>query len=312
MALAIRTESLSKAYGRVLALRGLDLEVEEGTVFGYLGPNGAGKTTTMKILSGLARATAGRAWVAGVEVTANPRAAQALIGAVVEVPRPYPHLTVAETLRYLGELRGLKTRVLNRRVEEVLGLLGLEQVAGRRGSQLSRGMQQRLALGAAILASPPVLLLDEPTSGLDPAGIVEVRNLVRQEAARGAAVFLSSHLLREVQETADVVGFLHRGVLLRVARVSEDAGAESYILEFAQEPPAEALEVASRMPGVVSLERKAPLRFALGFRGSPTERGELVAALVRRGAKVSYLGLASPGGSLEEMYISLIGGEGEE
>jgi ABC-2 type transport system ATP-binding protein len=230
---------------------------------------------------------------------------------VVEVPRPYPHLTAAETLSYLGELRGLKGTALRDRVDELLARLGLASVSGKRGSQLSRGMQQRLALAAALLASPPVLLLDEPTAGLDPAGMVEVRNLVREEAARGVTVFLSSHLLREIQEVADVVGFLHRGRLLRVASAEEVRGPEPWTLEFAEEPPWEALEAASRLPGVVSIERKGGLEFSLSLLGSAQERAALVETLVRRGARLSYLGRPSGGSGLEELYLSLLGEEGE-
>jgi len=209
----IRVESLVKTYGKVRALDGLDLTVEPGTVFGFLGPNGAGKTTTMRILTGLARQTSGRAWVAGVDLTTDGRHLARRIGYLPEEPAFYPWMTPREFLGYLGRLYGLSVSELTARVHDLLELVKLTEVSRRRIGGFSRGMRQRLALAAALVNRPEVLFLDEPASALDPAGRKEVLDLI--EGLRGqCTVLMSTHILSDVERVCDVIGIIARGKMI--------------------------------------------------------------------------------------------------
>lgn len=214
---SIRIEGLVKTYGRVRALDGLDLNVEPGTVFGFLGPNGAGKTTTMRILTGLARPTSGRAWVAGMDLAADGRHLSRRIGYLAEEPAFYPWMTPREFLDYLGRLYGLSANERTARINELLELVKLTEVRQRRIGGFSRGMRQRLALAAALVNRPEVLFLDEPASALDPAGRKEVLDLI--EGLRGqCTVLMSTHILADVERVCDFVGIIARGKLLVQSR----------------------------------------------------------------------------------------------
>ncbi len=220
---AIRVEGLSKTYGQVQALNGLNLAVEPGTVFGFLGPNGAGKTTTIRVLTGLAPASAGRAWVMGVEVTAGRAAAHAAarhMGHLPEEPAFYTWMTPREFLDHVGRLYGLSAADRSARTRELLELSGLAEVARRRIGGFSRGMRQRLCLAQALMNRPEVLLLDEPVSALDPAGRKEVLELI--ERLRGqCTVFMSSHILADVERVCDTVAIIARGKLVTQAPRAE-------------------------------------------------------------------------------------------
>ena len=214
---SIRIEGLVKTYGKVRALDSLELTVEPGTVFGFLGPNGAGKTTTMRILTGLARPTSGRAWVAGVDLSADGRHLARRIGYLPEEPAFYPWMTPHEFLDYLGRLYGLSGSDRAARVNDLLELVKLTEVRRRRVGGFSRGMRQRLALAAALVNRPEVLFLDEPASALDPAGRKEVLDLI--EGLRGqCTVLMSTHILADVERVCDVIGIIARGKMIVQSR----------------------------------------------------------------------------------------------
>jgi ABC-2 type transport system ATP-binding protein len=209
----IRIEGLHKYYGQVHALDGLDLTVEPGTVFGFLGPNGAGKTTTIRILTGLARATQGDAWVAGEKVSADFKPVAHRIGYLPEEPAFYDWMTPREFLDHIGRVFGLPASQRAARVKELLELVGLEDVSKRRISGFSRGMRQRLGLAQSLVNKPEVLLLDEAVSALDPAGRKEVLELL--ERLRGqCTVFMSTHILTDVERVCDTIGIIARGKML--------------------------------------------------------------------------------------------------
>lgn len=213
---AIRTEGLRKSYGAVHALDGLDLAVEPGTVFGFLGPNGAGKTTMIRILTGLARATGGRAWVAGTEVGSGGRDVAHRIGHLPEEPAFYSWMTPGEFLDYVGRLFGLRAADRAARCGELLELVGLADVSRRRIGGFSRGMRQRLGLAQALVNRPDVLFLDEPVSALDPGGRRDVLELI--ERLRGqCTVFMSTHILADVERVCDTIGIVARGRLITLA-----------------------------------------------------------------------------------------------
>ena len=207
---AIRIAGLHKSFGQVRALDGLSLTVEPGSVFGFLGPNGAGKTTAMRILTGLAHADAGQAWIDGLEVTAGRRRVGSRIGYLPQDPSFYPWMTAREFIDHVGRVFGLPAGERVARTEELLRLVGLADAAGRRVGGYSGGMGQRLGIAQALVNRPPVLLLDEPVSGLDPAGRKDLLELI--EHLRGqCTVFMSTHILADVERVCDTVGIINRG-----------------------------------------------------------------------------------------------------
>ena len=208
MTLAIRSDGLSRRFGKLPAVEGLDLRVPEGTITAFLGPNGAGKTTTIRLLLGLLKPTSGTCEVLGH----RPGEVEALrqLGAMVESPSLYGHLTGFENVEITRLMRGGARSETDR----VLEVVGLTRDAHRVVQQYSLGMRQRLAMALALFGSPRLLVLDEPTNGLDPSGIQEIRELIRQVPKQtGATVFLSSHILAEVEQVASNLVVIHRGVL---------------------------------------------------------------------------------------------------
>jgi ABC-2 type transport system ATP-binding protein len=216
--LALATRDLRKSYGSRLALAGLDLSVPSGVVYGFLGPNGAGKTTTMRLLTGLIHPDHGSIELLGRPFGRRDRRRLFDIGALIEQPSFYPFLSGRENLRALG---ATGARTSSARIEELLELVGLGERSRDKVSGYSLGMKQRLGIAAALLSDPKLLLLDEPANGLDPAGIVAMRETLRHLAAEGRTVFVSSHLLSEVQQMADVIGIIAAGRLVREGSMTD-------------------------------------------------------------------------------------------
>jgi ABC-2 type transport system ATP-binding protein len=242
---AIRTEGLTKHYGHVVALDHLDLEVRPGEIFGFLGPNGAGKSTTVKLLLGLLRATAGRAWLSGIPVTEVERAHRS-VGCVPGDVALWPQLTGAETLELLGNLSG---NVDTRFRDELCDRFDLDP--SRRVRSYSKGNRQKVSLVAAFMTRPDLLLLDEPTVGLDPLMEAEFQALAREASNRGQTVFLSSHLLDEVEDVCQRVGILRSGVLVEVATLDELRRLTTTIFEAELEGPVPSF---ADLPDVVAQE----------------------------------------------------------
>jgi ABC-2 type transport system ATP-binding protein len=218
----IETEQLRKVYrrlrgGRTVAVEGLDLTVPEGGVFGFLGPNGSGKTTTIRCLLGLVRPSAGSARLLGADVPAGLAGVISRVGSIVETPALFPTFSGRRNLQLLGRLEGVGPKAVN----EVLERVGLAERADHLVRTYSLGMRQRLGVGAALLKDPALLILDEPANGLDPAGIKEIRQLVRRLGDEGRTVFVSSHLLTEIQATCDRVAILTRGRCVAAGPVQE-------------------------------------------------------------------------------------------
>jgi ABC-2 type transport system ATP-binding protein len=217
---SIVIENLSRYYGKFLALDGLSLMVPEKENIGLLGPNGAGKSTTLKILCGLIKPTSGKAYIDGIDVVAHPEQALQRIGAIIETPEFYSFLTPVDTLNYFGQLRGMKGEALNKRVKELIALVGLEKWSKEKIGKFSRGMKQRLGLAQTLLHDPPVLILDEPSLGLDPRGVVEFREIIKG-AGKEKTVFFASHQLVEVTQICSKVAIINNGKLLAYDSIVE-------------------------------------------------------------------------------------------
>jgi ABC-2 type transport system ATP-binding protein len=213
---AIYCQGLTKNYGEVKALIDLDLSVPYGSIFGFLGRNGAGKTTLMRLLTGLAIATSGRGWVAGLETTSASRLARARFGYLPQDPAFYTWMTAREYLDYVAQIQGLPPSERKSQIESLLVLSDLQEAANRRIQGFSGGMLQRLGIAQALIGNPPVLLLDEPTSALDPAGRYEVLDMIASLRDK-VTVFLSSHILTDIERVCDTLAVLHKGRLILVS-----------------------------------------------------------------------------------------------
>lgn len=230
-AIVLRTLGISKTYGNIAAVKDLNLEVRAHEIFGFLGPNGAGKSTTIGMILGLVRPTAGSIELFGrrLRSEADLRAALRKIGTLMEQPAFYPYLSGRDNLRILAELRG---GIPATRIDEALNMVGLAESARRRFGAYSQGMKRRLGLAAALLHQPELVILDEPTNGMDPAGMHEVRLLIKRLRDEGTTVFLSSHLLHEVEQVCDRVMILNKGQAIAQGDVSQLLGGGASLEEF--------------------------------------------------------------------------------
>jgi ABC-2 type transport system ATP-binding protein len=292
MTFALEAAGVSKAYGAVKALDGLSLTIPRGGIFGILGPNGAGKSTLFRIVLGLVRPTAGETRLLGEK--AGDIKALRRVGAVIETPRFLPWLTGRDTLRMLALESGARTADLDGWLDRV----GLTEAADRKVNGYSVGMKQRLALAAALLTRPELLILDEPTSGMDPAGILEMRALMRELADRdGVTVILASHQLDEVQRVCDAVAILDRGKLVAEGRV-DSLTAVNERLRLVASPTAKVLEILG--------DRGAADGPDAVFAALPrAEAPALIAALVTAGVEITEARWI--GGDLEKVFLSHTG-----
>jgi ABC-2 type transport system ATP-binding protein len=217
----IETQNLVKKYGDKLAVNNVNFAVQAGEVFGFLGPNGAGKTTTIKMIVGLLQPTSGMVKVAGFDVQAQPLQAKAASGYVPDTPNLYAKLSGRELLRFVGDLYNLDRQQVAQRTEELLRVLDLAEAADNTIDSYSHGMQQKASLAAALMHDPRVLVLDEPTVGLDPKSARLIKDLLRQMAERGAAVFLSTHILEIAERMCDRIGIINKGKLVAVGTMAE-------------------------------------------------------------------------------------------
>jgi ABC-2 type transport system ATP-binding protein len=217
----IESQHLSKHYGDKVAVNDVSFEVYAGEVFGFLGPNGAGKTTTIKMIVGLLQPTSGTIKVAGYDVTRHPLQAKAASGFVPDTPNLYPKLSGRELLRFVGDLYEMDRQQVERRIEELLKIFRLEEARDDTIDSYSHGMQQKTALAAALMHDPKVLVLDEPTAGLDPRSARLIKDMLRQMAERGSAVFLSTHILEIAERMCDRIGIINEGELIAVGTMQE-------------------------------------------------------------------------------------------
>ena len=298
---AIRLDNLRKRYGRTVALDGLTMTVERGEVFGFLGPNGAGKTTAVKLLLGLARATSGGGTVLGAPL--GDRRVRARIGYLPELFRYQPWLRAREVMSLHCDLAGVPRPRWDTEIGRSLELVGLEARAGDPVGAFSKGMQQRLGLGLALLGSPELVVLDEPTSALDPVGRTDVRAIIREVRERGTAVFLNSHLLTEVERVCDRVAIVDRGRVLAAGRLDELLG-EPAVRIRASGLPADA---GKRLAEFGSLRRDGDWLSVQPI--EPARVPDLVAAIVHAGGRIHAVEAGR--GSLEDRFLTLLAEGGD-
>jgi ABC-2 type transport system ATP-binding protein len=306
---SIHVEALKKYYGTVHALDGLDLDVASGTVFGFLGPNGAGKTTTLRILTGLARPTSGKAQVAGVDVLKDGGTLSRRIGHLPEEPAFYAWMTPREFLDYLGRLYGLSSNERASRTRELLALVRMEDVSRRRIAGFSRGMRQRLGVAAALIHHPEVLFLDEPASALDPAGRKEVLDLIGNLRGK-CTVLMSTHILADVERVCDVVGIIAKGRML-VQSPREELLEHYAVPAFEVEGDDQAalslwVEDLRRLPWVTAVTPRNEA-FRISVRDVQSAKRELLALAANSGLSLNRYEEVRP--TLEDVFLQLVGSE---
>jgi ABC-2 type transport system ATP-binding protein len=298
--IAVETIELAKTYAvgfwrkkpRV-ALRPLNLTVEEGEVFGFLGPNGAGKTTTLKLLMGLVFPTEGTARILGMELD-DPRV-KAQIGFLPEQPYFYDYVTAQELLDYYGQLSGIPARERSQRIQQMLGRVGLQDSAKVQLRKFSKGMLQRVGLAQAILHDPKVVFLDEPMSGLDPMGRREVRDLIQQLRDEGKTVFFSTHILSDAEALCDRVAVIHHGELRGVGAVEDltsEVRGKVELIFYGRSVPA----------ALIGIGVEAHVSGDIVNAVLPEEQQEAALDILRR-ERIRLISLNPVRGSLEEYYI---------
>ena len=294
---AIRTHELAKRYGSITALAGLTMTIPRGDVFGFLGPNGAGKTTAVKLLLGLTPPTSGDAEVLGASI--GDREALRRVGYLPELFRYQLWLTAREVLALHCELAGIDRAAWQREIEDALAIVGLSDRGSGRVGTFSKGMQQRLGLGVALLGAPDLVVLDEPTSALDPVGRHDVREIIRALGERGTTVFLNSHLLGEVEQVCDRVAIVDRGRVVAEGTLDELLGGDTVRIRV-DDLEREATSGLSRFG---QLDQDGDW---LVIRGIDNERvPELIAEIVRLGGRVYAVEPRHE--SLEDRFLRLLG-----
>ena len=298
---ALRTRGLMKRYGARPALQGLDLAVPRGVVYGFLGPNGAGKTTLMRLLVGLIRPDAGEIELLGRPYTWRQRELLFEVGALVESPTFYDYLSGRDNLRVLA---ASGAPVGKGRVDAVLALVGLGERGRDKAKTYSLGMKQRLGIAAAMLSDPALLLLDEPANGLDPSGIVAMRETLRSFTAAGKTVFISSHILPEVQQLADVVGIVDRGRLIREGRLTDllaEGGHVRVRVSAAEQPLALQQLGTLGVPTRLETGDKTDTRW-ISVSAPPRRAAEINRLLAEAGV---YASAVTSGSDLETIFLAL-------
>jgi ABC-2 type transport system ATP-binding protein len=294
---AIRTHELAKRYGSITALAGLTMTIPRGDIFGFLGPNGAGKTTAVKLLLGLTPPTSGDGQVLGAAI--GDRDALRRVGYLPELFRYQSWLSAREVLALHCELAGIDRTAWQREIEDALAIVGLSDRGSGRIGTFSKGMQQRLGLGVALLGAPDLVVLDEPTSALDPVGRHDVREIIRGLGERGTTVFLNSHLLSEVEQVCHRVAIVDRGRVVAEGTLDELLGGDTVRIR------ATGLDRAAKT-GLAQYGQLDVEGDWLVVRGIDTDRvPELVADIVRLGGRVHAVEPRHE--SLEDRFLRLLG-----
>ena len=256
----IEIVGLRKEYGGFVAVDSLNLTVKKNSFTGFLGPNGAGKSTTLKILTHLINATSGEAYINGIDVTKDPKKALTDVGTVVETPEFYPYLTPKETLRYVGQIIGMRSEAIKSESDRILEKVKMTEWEDKRLGTFSKGMRQRIAIGQALMNNPSVVILDEPTSGLDPRGQAEMREIMKnlRNDSKNLTVIMSSHVLHEVSDLCDRIALINHGKMILqddMSIIGRDDGTRRMTVKVNSTPDSNMIESIKKLKSVVSAER---------------------------------------------------------
>lgn len=306
MGAAIEIRGLTKRYGNLTAVDRLDITVERGSIHGFLGPNGAGKTTTIKVLLGLLRADGGSVTMLGKEVKGDSPSARQKVGYMPELPKFPKHLRGGELLDIYGRIYGMSAadrKEQGNRLMEMVGLAGREKdlIGG-----YSKGMQQRLGIAQALLNSPELVILDEPSLGLDPIGMVEVRDIIREIGKEGLTIFMSSHLLNEVEQVCDHATIIDRGKMLRTGTLeslSETISGTSEVEVEVTSLTDSIVEAIRGMPGIIGVSR-AGNRLMLESNSREDIRPEVSKEITDHGGRI--IAMSTRGKGLEDVFVRLM------
>ena len=303
----INVNQLTKSFGDVRAVAGVDFDVGDGELFGFLGPNGAGKTTTINMLTGLARPDSGNIRIADIDCSRNPKAAQHLMGVVPDESNLYPELTGFENLCFCGSLYGMTKNDREHRARKLLDRFGLTQAAERKFGGYSKGMKRKLTIAAGIIHSPSILFLDEPTTGIDVASARQIRQLIADLNTGGTTIFLTTHYIEEAERLCQRIAFIVQGRIVRTDRVDDllRQVAGRHVVQFAVGQDAERLcDVAA--DAFPALECKALTDNALRVTSiEPLRIGPLVQLFEENGAEVTEARVIRP--SLEDVFVEVTG-----
>jgi len=308
---SIVAENLTKRYGSFTALSNLNLKIEGSKCVGFLGPNGAGKTTTLKIFTDMIRASEGRALINGVDVHLNKKKALGSVGALIESPEIYPALTPREALSMVADLRGLPRAEAKKKIEETVAEVKMNEWLDKKVGKFSKGMKQRINIAAALLSDPEVIMLDEPTTGLDPRGQSEVRDIVKDLKKKNRLVFMSSHLLNEVQEICDEVAMIDHGKLIVYDTLSNvttrfsSGGSNTVEIELSRDIDEQsANRNISSLTSVSSVDRIDSRKVRIHFSGGPQNQERLLLDLATM--KIGMISFRPAASALEDTYLNLI------
>ena len=290
----------------------LNLKIEGSKCVGFLGPNGAGKTTTLKMFTDLIRPSSGEALINGVNVHTHKKEALTSVAALIETPEIYPSLTPREALMMIAEIRGVPTAERNKRIEEAVSEVHMEEWLDKRVGKFSKGMKQRTCIASTLLSDPSILLLDEPTNGLDPRGMSEVRDIVKSLKGKRRLIFMSSHILSEVADVCDEVAMIDHGKLIVYDTISNvtakfSGGENENMVEVGlQRPIDDGLvdRTIAHLPGVVVAEKKDDRDLRIRFSGGLDVQERILSDLVRLNIGIISYRLAAS--ELEDAYLKLI------
>ncbi len=304
---AISVDGLAKRFGEVHAVADASFDVLQGELFGFLGPNGAGKTTTIKILTGLARPDTGKIWIAGIDCTGNPKAAQYLTGVVPDETNLYPELTGFDNLCFCAALYGMKKNERESRARDLLEMFGLADAGKRKFAGYSKGMKRKLTIAAGIIHNPQIIFLDEPTTGIDVASARQIRQLIADLHRGGTTIFLTTHYIEEAERLCGRIAFIVKGKIVRIDKVTNliQPIQEKYVMQFTVSNMETALptRLAMAFPnlvfnaligGIIEIEADEPIRV-----------GPLVRFLEDQGIEVIEARRRQP--SLEDVFVKITG-----
>lgn len=307
---SIEAINLTKEYDSFTALDNLNLRIEGAKCVGFLGPNGAGKTTTLKIFTDLIHKSSGRALINGIDVHSDKKKALAAVAALVETPEIYPSLTPKEALTIIAKHRGVPTEIRNKKIEEAIHEVHMEDWENKKVGKFSKGMKQRINIASILLSDPEIILLDEPTSGLDPRGMSEVREIVKDLKKRKRLIFMSSHLLSEVMDVCDEAALIDHGKLLvydTIQNLTCRFSGGGSVLEVGFAGPCidnQIIERVRKMPGVASVEILDGQNLRLRFLGDAQAQADILSEL---GAlRIGVNSLKASSSALEDVYLNLI------